>query len=340
MSTAFANKVRTVMGVTMIVAMLLLLASRVDDSGLALPLGTFLGGVFVMALLVSRRARSESQCGFCGQTRMQVRKLVEGPVVSICETCAPLAVEVIAEAEDDGWLRVTEALPQRCPWVMSSAAVEAIVAQHAKASTLRRVASIARRQTNSAAVERALTRIPEAERTDSDWISLGIAIGAQRRYEEAITVTRRAAGKALAPWVVNNVVSYSARATLAPDYRGSGSLSHDTAESWLRELDDACQSLRNESPGGWEHAHQSCLHTRAEVQCLKGDIDAALATLEQAAAAGPLSGVQHLCRARVFAAKGSKDAAVAELKLAIGKLHPESEDAHDARARLSELDAR
>jgi ATP-dependent Clp protease ATP-binding subunit ClpX len=40
----------------------------------------------------------EPQCSFCGKTQRQVRKLIAGPDVYICDECVGLAVGILAEA--------------------------------------------------------------------------------------------------------------------------------------------------------------------------------------------------------------------------------------------------
>jgi ATP-dependent Clp protease ATP-binding subunit ClpX len=36
-------------------------------------------------------------CSFCGKTRKQVRKLIAGPGVMICDECVNLCVEILEE---------------------------------------------------------------------------------------------------------------------------------------------------------------------------------------------------------------------------------------------------
>jgi ClpX C4-type zinc finger len=44
--------------------------------------------------------RSEPMCSFCGKTQRQVKKLIAGPGVYICDECVELAVEIIQEDVD------------------------------------------------------------------------------------------------------------------------------------------------------------------------------------------------------------------------------------------------
>ena len=43
-------------------------------------------------------------CSFCGKTQREVRKLIAGPTVYICDECVGLCVDIIAE--DDPWHRL------------------------------------------------------------------------------------------------------------------------------------------------------------------------------------------------------------------------------------------
>ena len=49
--------------------------------------------------------RGQLKCSFCGKTQDQVRKLVAGPGVYICDECIELCNEIIEEelAEDFGF---------------------------------------------------------------------------------------------------------------------------------------------------------------------------------------------------------------------------------------------
>jgi ATP-dependent protease Clp ATPase subunit len=52
-------------------------------------------------------ARVEARCNFCGKRRDQVRKLVAGPGVFICDGCIELCSDVIREEDKPhppGWV--------------------------------------------------------------------------------------------------------------------------------------------------------------------------------------------------------------------------------------------
>ena len=44
------------------------------------------------------KPKPEPSCSFCGKTRSEVKTLVSGPDVSICDECVGLCVEIIAES--------------------------------------------------------------------------------------------------------------------------------------------------------------------------------------------------------------------------------------------------
>jgi len=44
-----------------------------------------------------KRGRAELACSFCGKSQKQVKKLIAGPVVSICDECVDLCNEIVAE---------------------------------------------------------------------------------------------------------------------------------------------------------------------------------------------------------------------------------------------------
>lgn len=45
----------------------------------------------------SEPAPHEQRCSFCGASRAEVRSLIAGPSVSICDACAHLAIQILLE---------------------------------------------------------------------------------------------------------------------------------------------------------------------------------------------------------------------------------------------------
>src|SRR5262245_38058440 len=67
-------------------------------AGFAPQLAWVLFGAAITLLLVMRNAAPpDEKCSFCFLPRANVRTLVAGPAVSICENCAPLCMSLIAE---------------------------------------------------------------------------------------------------------------------------------------------------------------------------------------------------------------------------------------------------
>jgi len=49
--------------------------------------------------LLTRRMKSLLRCSFCGKSENEVRKLVAGPNVYICNQCIDICNQVIADAD-------------------------------------------------------------------------------------------------------------------------------------------------------------------------------------------------------------------------------------------------
>jgi ATP-dependent Clp protease ATP-binding subunit ClpX len=47
--------------------------------------------------LIAQRTQSPLRCSFCGQSEKEVKKLVVGPQVSICNDCVDICNEIIAD---------------------------------------------------------------------------------------------------------------------------------------------------------------------------------------------------------------------------------------------------
>ena len=56
--------------------------------------------------------KAQLKCSFCGKTQEQVKKLIAGPGVYICDECVDLCNDIITEDLEAG---VTEDLPQELP---------------------------------------------------------------------------------------------------------------------------------------------------------------------------------------------------------------------------------
>jgi ATP-dependent Clp protease ATP-binding subunit ClpX len=47
--------------------------------------------------LIAQRTKLPLRCSFCGQSEKEVKKLVVGPQVSICNDCVDICNEIIAD---------------------------------------------------------------------------------------------------------------------------------------------------------------------------------------------------------------------------------------------------
>jgi ATP-dependent Clp protease ATP-binding subunit ClpX len=64
---------------------------------------------------MSKSSDSDSKntlyCSFCGKSQHEVRKLIAGPTVFICDECVELCMDIIREETKSGGLRSSEAVP-------------------------------------------------------------------------------------------------------------------------------------------------------------------------------------------------------------------------------------
>ena len=51
-------------------------------------------------------------CTFCGRKKGQIRSLVAGPGVYICDECVAISVRVLNESLGPGWLEETQKTPR------------------------------------------------------------------------------------------------------------------------------------------------------------------------------------------------------------------------------------
>ena len=55
-----------------------------------------------MNKLSSGETKKPLHCTFCGKSQHEVRKLIAGPTVFICDECAELCMDIIGEEKPDG----------------------------------------------------------------------------------------------------------------------------------------------------------------------------------------------------------------------------------------------
>ena len=50
-------------------------------------------------------------CSFCGKSQHEVRKLIAGPTVFICDECVELCMDIIKEENKDTFVKHQDGLP-------------------------------------------------------------------------------------------------------------------------------------------------------------------------------------------------------------------------------------
>ena len=59
---------------------------------------------------MSKENKNTLYCSFCGKSQHEVRKLIAGPTVFICDECVELCMDIIKEAlERDNFMSAEEA---------------------------------------------------------------------------------------------------------------------------------------------------------------------------------------------------------------------------------------
>jgi tetratricopeptide (TPR) repeat protein len=296
---------------------------------------TLLGLAVLLGGLASRTTLVGEECAFCGKPRRQLRRLVAGAHVAICEGCAAFALAAATEqgGQASDWVApFIDALPSWCPLKISRPFLEQLLGDSNDPARLRDVARSAARMHNHALASELLGRIAESERQSEDWLYLGVALGRCARYADALDATERALASADGshrPWCLNNRVWY--RCWLAPE------ISAEAAHQWLAELEEARQIFSQSPDGAGSVGVQCCWGTEAELRSRLGDHTQALRALGSAEALAPLHPDRLLIRARVLARAQLPDRAIEEAKHALEGLHPESLAAQQAQQLLSSL---
>ena len=56
-------------------------------------------------------AKSTLYCSFCGKSQHEVRKLIAGPTVFICDECVELCMDIIREEHKIAFVKTTDGVP-------------------------------------------------------------------------------------------------------------------------------------------------------------------------------------------------------------------------------------
>jgi tetratricopeptide (TPR) repeat protein len=296
------------------------------------------GAAFALLAVVLRTRTPEEECAFCRKARPEVKLLVAGPSVAICDECANFPMAIVAEEferrkEPREWhRRYLDCLPLRCPVALSRPLIERVAAKAADRTALREVAALSLRLGNNEAAAEILQRIPEPDRQSQDWLSLGVGLGHCGRYDEAIAATVKALegdDGTCRPVCLNNLAWFRVRSQ--PDAPES------TRTEWLTSIAEAKRLLADRAISVDQTAYvQACHGTEAELLRSLGDREGALRALSEADKLGPhLRGERLLIRARVLADSGQMPEAHEVARQALEVLHPDSLAAREANELLA-----
>ena len=292
--------------------------------GIVCSLGTL---AVMLALLAVRVVLPDASCSFCRKSRRDVKRLVAGPGVSICDECVGLCAQVITEEaqskEPEQWsLATLSMLPLRCPRAISAPMFAACVCTDGKVRD--RVVTEAFRLGNEPAIVALLEAVPESDRTNTDWINLGAALEGVGRAHDAESAARHATDPMNEPWVLNNV----ACARLA------GGESDPIALQKLVEDVLRGRQLLEARGAGFESIKANLCGTLAELHRRLGQPEKSAPLLVEAEQRGGLNSWRLITAARLALAAGQTDEARRKLEQATSLAHPESTDALRARELL------
>lgn len=132
-------------------------------------------------------------CSFCGKHRREVRKLVAGPNVYICDGCIALCVHIVDEEEPTGAYyaslildHLADAPRQTRHAVVTQRLRGAIELAAGMPSLLRRIVGVAARYEDRDTALAALAAIPADQRTTVDRLNAAGLLSDSERYAEAL----------------------------------------------------------------------------------------------------------------------------------------------------------
>ena len=59
----------------------------------------------------NKDSKNTLYCSFCGKSQHEVRKLIAGPTVFICDECVELCMDIIREETKSSTLKTSEGVP-------------------------------------------------------------------------------------------------------------------------------------------------------------------------------------------------------------------------------------
>jgi len=243
-----------------------------------------------------------------------------------------LAARVVESAEVEAWCKgLLQGLPAGCPRAVSRPLIERLAGSERKPAAIREAVAWCLKLGNEPFARELIEAIPEGERLPIDWINLGVALGGEGRFSEALEATEHAVQGAdeHRPWVLNNVAWF--RAHLRPEAPA------EERVAWLAAVREAQRLLEAQRPQGWTTPMSYFIGTEAELLRLGGDLQGALAAVDRAVAVHSGIPYQLLIRSKVLAAMGRPTDARAAAEEALRKAHPESDQAAKATRLLATI---
>ena len=69
-----------------------------------------------MSKVGSGESKNTLYCSFCGKSQHEVRKLIAGPTVFICDECVELCMDIIREENKSSLVKSRDAIVRRLPY--------------------------------------------------------------------------------------------------------------------------------------------------------------------------------------------------------------------------------
>jgi ATP-dependent Clp protease ATP-binding subunit ClpX len=66
-----------------------------------------------MSKVGSGESKNTLYCSFCGKSQHEVRKLIAGPTVFICDECVELCMDIIGEENKSSLVKSRDGIPTR-----------------------------------------------------------------------------------------------------------------------------------------------------------------------------------------------------------------------------------
>src|SRR3979411_1091631 len=80
-----------------------------------------------MTKAASGASKSTLYCSFCGKSQHEVRKLIAGPTVFICDECVELCMDIIREENKSSLVKSRDGVPT--PWVLCAVLADYVIGQ-------------------------------------------------------------------------------------------------------------------------------------------------------------------------------------------------------------------